>query len=216
MYAPDEFGQPRLRSGMITRSTLWRRNSNAWGAFALSIVGVGYFPECRLLQYLKGGFFATGESHLDANERVYRQFVRFEGPFSTRLANACRLEIVGPLLEEHGELEPELEILALDEDELADRAVPDVVTVEDVVRIEYPSQKGRLVSLRAQFDAVIGNSIRIMGCRLAGSEGRARLILPTSEGLALRPIQLEHPVEAEIIRRAEGFGGGGDPDAIVA
>jgi hypothetical protein len=75
MYAPDEFGQPRLRSGMITRSTLWRRNSNAWGAFALSIVGVGYFPECRLLQYLKGGFFATGESHLDANERVYRQFV---------------------------------------------------------------------------------------------------------------------------------------------
>jgi hypothetical protein len=97
-------------------------------------------------------------------------------------------------------------VLMLDEEELKERALPVPLGIEEIIRIEVPKQKGRLVSRRAQFNVVIGNSIRIKGCRLAGRKGEARLVLPTSEGLKLRPIQLERPVELEIIRRAEEFG----------
>lgn len=213
MYAPDDLGEPRLRSGSISYAKLWRTETGTWGAFGFGITGVGYFPECRLMQRKRGGFFASGEWLPDAHARHYPQFVQFEGPFSTWLANACRAEIVAALLEEFGELYPDVEVLALDENEMADRAVPEVVTIEDVVRIEFPKQKGRLVSRRAQFEAVIGKSIRVRGCRLAGRPGQARLVLPTSDGLSLRPIQLERPVEIEIVRRAERLGIAPEPIA---
>jgi hypothetical protein len=158
------------------------------------------------MRYDRGGFFTVGEWLLDANERTYPQFVEFLDPFKTWLARAVRIEIASQIRDEYGELFPEDEPLDLDSEELKDRAEPLPLSIEDVVRIESPRQKGRLVTRRHQFDAVIGESIRVRGLRLAGRRGAAALVLPTSEGLKLRPIQLERDIVAEIVRRAEALG----------
>lgn len=206
LWGPSDTGTPRLCAGTVTRPRRIRTESGVFGAFSLEVIGLGYFPECRLLQYRRGGFFAIGEWMLDARERTYPQFLEFVEPFKTWLARAARLEIIDGLYSEYGELLPEDEVLALDDEERSDRAEAAPLTIEELVRIEVPRQKGRLVSRRAQFDVVIGNGIRVKECRLVGRPGSASLVLPTSEGLRLRPIQLERALAAEIVRRAETFG----------
>jgi hypothetical protein len=66
LYAPDDFGEPRRRSGSISRAIRWRTDTGVYGGFAFGITGVGYFPDCRLMQFKKGGFFAAREWLLDA------------------------------------------------------------------------------------------------------------------------------------------------------
>jgi hypothetical protein len=206
LWAPDRRGAPKLCYADVTRARRIRTDSGVWGAFGLDVLRVGQFPECRLMQYKRGGFFSIGEWLLDANERTYPQFVEFLEPFKTWAARAVRLEIVSALYDKYGFIPPDDEPLALDEEETNDRAEARPLSSEEVVRIEKPKQKGRLVTRRHQFDAVIGESIRVRGLRLAGKKGAATLVLPTSEGLRLRPIQLERHIELEIVRRAEGFG----------
>jgi hypothetical protein len=206
LWAPDLKGVPRLCTGDIVRPRRLRTDGGVWGAFGLEVLRVGRFPECRLMQYDRGGFFTVGEWLLDANERTYPQFVEFLDPFKTWLARAVRIEIVSQIRNEYGELSPEDEPLDLDWEELKDRADPCPLGIDDIVRVETPKQKGRLVTRRHQFDVVIGESIRVRGLRLGGRRGAATLVLPTSEGLKLRPIQLERDLISEIVRRAEAFG----------
>lgn len=206
IWVPDPRGAPKLSSCEVTRVRRLRTAGGVWGSFGLDVLRVGRFPECRLMQKRRGGFFTVGEWLLDANERTYPQFVNFLEPFNTWLARAVRAEIVWKLRDDLGELLPEDEALDLDSEELNDLAEPRLLGTEDLVRVETPQQKGRLVTRRHQFDVVIGKAIRIRGLRLAGRHGASTLVLPTSEGLKLRPIELERDLTAEIVRRAEAVG----------
>jgi hypothetical protein len=177
-----------------------------YGGFSINVVGVGSFPECRLILRRDGRFFSTGEWLLSANEKDYLRFVEFLEPFSSWLARAVRIELLSHDDNNFGEILPDNEILELNDDERADRAEPQRLDWESALRIEPADRKKRLVTRKMRFDAVIGGAIRIKDCRLVGERGAAHLRLPTSEGLRLRPIQLERNLQYEIVRRAEQYG----------
>lgn len=214
LWAPDALGRVRICPVTISGARRMRTSTGVWGAFQLDVLRVGQFPECRLLRRKDGAFFTAGEWLLDAGERRYLQFVEFLKPWSSWLAQAVRLEIVGRLREDDEEITPEDELLLLNDVDDAEIFQALDLDAETSIRIECPPTSEPKVTPKQQFHVVLGEAIRVKGCRIAGKRGRSRLILPTSEGLSLRPIHLEPYIRFEIARRAES--GGVKPDSSVA
>lgn len=214
LRAPDMRGLARICPVTIWHPRRLRTSTGVWGAFELEVLRVGQFPECRLLRRNDGAFFTAGEWLLDAGERRYLRFVEFLKPWSSWLARAARLEIVGRMREDDEEFTPEDEVLLFnefDEEEVFEELDLDA---ESSIRIELPRPNEPKLTPKQQFHVVLGEAIRVKGCRIAGKRGRSRLILPTSEGLSLRPIYLEPHIRFEIARRAES--NQIEPDSSVA
>jgi hypothetical protein len=216
VWVPEADGTPRLRVAYIDRVRRIRDAGGVWGAFRVSAPGLGTLPECRLMRGNRG-FFTTGEWLLDARSLSYRRFVEFADPFNGTLARAVRLELVAHVLDGLreridddemlvGELIGDDEMLLLDADELAEPDEPRRLDIASALRIEVPRQPGELAARRTRFDVLIGEAIRVKDCRLVGKPGSARLRLPTSDGLRLRPIDLDLGLQVAIVRLAESLG----------
>jgi hypothetical protein len=196
LWVPGKDGTPHQRHALIENVRRIRASAEVYAGFDLEIPGIGRFDQCRVWQYRKGGFFAIGESMIDRREHRYVHFVEFVGPFSTWLANAVRAEVVAKLLELDTELRWEDEPLALSENERNEVCAVPWPADDKLIEFDPEPLPGRLVAGEPTVSVTIGEAIRIRSCRLISNDDRDhfqrfRLVLPTSEGLALRPIQLD-------------------------
>ena len=214
LFLPDGSGNSNLKLARIDRCRAIRSNTGVCGAFSLEIDGFGELPECRVLALKKGGFFAAGEWHLRSSENSYVQFIKFERPFSTWLARAARIEIIEKLVEDFGDLPYDFERLRLEGDEMVDRAEPRRLMDNELVTIIPIQSSRKLINRKVIFDAVLGQSIRICGCQIVSQGKTARLVLPTSEGLKLRPVRLERAIAQAIIERDTRQGISPEPIAV--
>lgn len=196
LWVPGKDGTAQQRHALIENVRRIRASAEVYAGFDLEIPGIGRFDQCRVWQYKKGGFFAIGESMIDRREHRYVHFVEFVGSFSSWLANAVRAELVAKLLEFDTELRWEDEPLALAESERSEVCALPRPADEKLIEFDSEPLPGKLVAGAPTVSIVIGNAIRIRSCRIISSDGpgnfkRFKLVLPTSEGLALRPIRLD-------------------------
>lgn len=209
------------RDGVCQRhATIFRarrtRSDTGWlGAFDLEISGVGLLRGARLCQYNTGGFFTTGNPRpTPGNHRYFRPF-DFEEPFRTLLAIQSRAEIAQWLYENEGGLFRERdELMELDENEQLERCEPLPLLFDESLRIELKDERAPY-ELRARFDAVIGGAIRIRALRLTGDIRSPRLVVPSSDHLRDRPVELDPWIQSEIVRRRMLSWGDG-PGTVVA